>query len=189
MKVYALVKKDDYETATVTVCPLYGIEVIDSTTSPATRTVTWSNMTFLLIPVEVNQTKIGTMSALLNNYDNYAYSKEGLTLVKITGRSNVNRKINPADYDGRFPFVCTNMMINVGGIGNGVAGHPSFTPDNPSGGGSGDTPDNPPDNPDNPPDDPNQGGSGSGSGSGQSQGGVVLGDDGVMSDDDFYYLD
>ena len=119
MVFHVLVNKADYTNNSLTSCAVYGVEVADtnlvSTAIDSRPEVVYGTKTYKYVRAVVAPTAIADVAAMLNNYDQFTYQKNTSTLVASTGY-NPTRNRHIADLDGRYPYACNNLQVNVAGM-------------------------------------------------------------------------
>ena len=109
----------EYTNNSATTCAIYGLEVADTTaaaTALDSRPETvYGDKTYRYVRAVVAPTAIADVAAMLNNYDQFVYQKSGTTLVANTGY-NPTRNRHISALDGRYPYACNNLQVNVAGM-------------------------------------------------------------------------
>ncbi len=95
---------------------IYGVEIAD--TNQASTDLTARNNTYGVSAYGVDcvysaVTVTSNIDTFINNYDQFFLINDGTIVPKAGYDATVNRKL-PA-MDRRYPYVCNNMQVNVGG--------------------------------------------------------------------------
>ena len=114
-----LVKEDEFTNPNLTSCAVLGIEVADTNQTAAALndrpTITWGGVTYKHVMATVLPTAVADIDAMLNNYEQFNYIKATSTMRPSTNYNPTrNRKL--AELDGRYPYACNNLQVNVGGM-------------------------------------------------------------------------
>ena len=101
-------------------CSVSGIEVARADAIVNREVACGDGTKLVCVQTEITAGVYTDLDTIFNNYNNYAYIKTTGKLVAIANTMNVNREIAMSSYNGSFPQTCTNMALNVGGIGAGT---------------------------------------------------------------------